>query len=70
MGTYMLDRTREINWLATINDNLPFGGETCEVNYKSNLNICLNEMFLLRLSYLNIQYHTGVIDKWKNVYYD
>ena len=70
MGTYMIDRTREINWLATINDHLPFGGETCAVNYKSNLNICLNEMFLLRLSYLNIQYHTGVIDKWKNVYYD
>ena len=66
----MIDRTREINWLATINDHLPFGGETCAVNYKSNLNICLNEMFLLRLSYLNIQYHTGVIDKWKNVYYD
>ena len=70
MGTYMIDRTREINWLATINDHLPFGGETCAVNYKSNLDICLNEMFLLRLSYLNIQYHTGVIDKWKKVYYD
>ena len=70
MGTYMIDRTREINWLATINDHLPFGGETCAVHYKSNLNICLSEMFLLRLSYLNIQYHTGVLDKWKNVYYD
>ena len=70
MGTYMIDRAREINWLATINDHLPFGGETCAVHYKSNLNICLSEMFLLRLSYLNIQYHTGVLDKWKNVYYD
>ena len=70
MGTYMIDRTREINWLASINDHLPFGGETCAVNYKSDLNICLEEMFLLRLSYLNIQYHTGVIDKWKKVYYD
>ena len=70
MGTYMIDRTREINWLATINDHLPFGGETCAVNYKSDLDICLNEMFLLRLSYLNIEYHKGVIEKWKNVYYD
>ena len=70
MGTYMIDRTREINWLATINDHLPFGGETCAVHYKSDLNIWLSEMFLLRLSYLNIQYHTGVLDKWKNVYYD
>ena len=70
MGTYMIDRTREINWLATINDHLPFGGETCAVNSKSDLDICLNEMFLLRLSYLNIEYHKGVIEKWKNVYYD
>ena len=70
MGTYMIDRTREINWLATINDHLPFGGETCAVNKKSDLNICLEEMFLLRLSYLNIEYHKGVIEKWKNVNYD
>ena len=70
MGTYMIDRTREINWLSTINDHLPFGGETCAVNSKSDLNICLEEMFLLKLSYLNIEYHKGVIEKWKNVYYD
>ena len=61
MGTYMIDRTREVNWLATNNDHLPFGGETCAVNYKSDLNICLNEMFLLRLSYLNIQYHKELL---------
>ena len=36
----------------------------------SNLEICLPEMFLLGLSYLNIEYHTGVIDKWKKLKYN
>ena len=70
VGTYRIDRTREINWLSTINDHLPFGGETCAVHLNSDLDICLEEMFLLKLSYLNIEYHKGVIEKWKNLYYD
>lgn len=70
MGTYVYDRIRETNWLSNQNDHLPFGGETCDVNYMSDLDKCLPEMFLLKLSYLNIDYHTGVIEKWKNLEYN
>ena len=69
MGTYD-DRKRETKWLATQNDHLPFGGETSAVTDKSNLEVCLPEMFLLRLSYLNIEYHQGVIEKWKKLKYN
>ena len=69
-GTYVYDRTRETNWLATQNEHLPYGGETSGVSYMSNLEICLPEMFLLGLSYLNIEYHYGVIEKWKNLNYN
>ena len=47
MGTYMIDRTREINWLSTINDHLPFGGETCAVNQKSDIFQLLNNSPIL-----------------------
>ena len=69
-GTYVYDRNRETQWLATQNEHLPYGGETCAVSYMSNLENCLPEMFLLGLSYLNIEYHTGVIEKWKNLKYN
>ena len=69
-GTYVYDRTRETNWLSTQNDHLPYGGETCAVSEMSDLEICLPEMFLLGLSYLNIEYHSGVIEKWKNLKYE
>ena len=69
-GTYVYDRVRETNWLSTQNEHLPYGGETSGVSYMSNLEICLPEMFLLGLSYLNIEYHTGVIQKWKDLNYN
>lgn len=68
-GTYVYDRTRETEWLSTQNEHLPYGGETCAVSELSNLEICLPEMHLLGLSYLNIEYHNGVIEKWKNLEY-
>ena len=70
MGTYVYDRTRETNWLATQNEHLPYGGETSAVSEMSDLDVCLPEMDLLGLSYLNIEYHTGVIDKWKKAEYN
>ena len=70
VGTYTFNRKRETEWLATQNEHLPFGGETCQVSDMSNLEICLPEMFLLGLSYINIEYNTNVIDKWKNLEYN
>ena len=69
-GTYTYDRKRETKWLATQNEHLPYGGETSGVSDMSNLEVCLPEMFLLGLSYLNIEYHSGVIDKWKKLEYN
>ena len=70
VGTYVFDRTRETNWLSTQNEHLPYGGETCAVCNMNDLKTCLPEMFLLKLSYLNIEYHSGVIEKWKDAKYD
>lgn len=70
MGTYRYDRKRETKWLGKQNEHLPYGGETSAVSVMSNLEICLPEMFLLKLSYLNIDYHTGVIEKWKKLTYN
>ena len=69
-GTYVYSRERETKWLSTQNEHLPYGGETCAVSVMSNLEKCLPEMFLLGLSYLNIEYHTGVIQKWKDLKYN
>ena len=70
VGTYWFDRTREINWLSTHNKHMPFGGETCAVHEKSDLNNAIPEIRKLRLSHLNIEYHKDVISKWKNLIYD
>ena len=70
VGTYIHDRTRETKWLSTQNEHLPYGGETCKVCEMNNLDVCLPEMFLLKLSYLNIDYNTDVINKWKKAKYD
>lgn len=69
-GTYTYDRTREINWLSKQNEHLPFGGETCDNCDKSNLDYAIPEMYKLGLSYLNIEFSTDVINKWKNLEYN
>jgi len=63
VGTYRINRTREVNWLSNQNQNLPFGGETCGVHKMSDADICLPEMRLLCLSYLNIEYFQDVYQK-------
>ena len=70
VGTYRINRTREMNWLSKINQHLPYGGETCEVCEMSNLEIAIPEMRLLSLSHLNTGYHQGVIQKWKDLTYN
>ena len=70
VGTYRINRTREMNWLSKINEHLPYGGETCKVCEMSNLEIAIPEMRLLSLSYLNTGYNSEVIQKWKSLTYN
>jgi len=70
VGTYTINRTREVNWLSNQNQNLPYGGETCAVHSMSDAYICLPEMRLLCLSYLNKEYLQDVYKKWNNIKYD
>ena len=65
------NRSREIKWLSTINNHLPFGGEVCKDYNLSNLENCLPEMNNLSLSYLNKQFNQSVIiNKWQNIKYN
>ena len=65
------NRSREIKWLSTINNHLPFGGEICKDYNLSNLENCLPEMNNLSLSYLNKQFNQSVIiNKWQNIKYN
>ena len=68
-GTYKYDRKRETKWLAKQNEHLPYGGETAGLNAMNDLDVCLPEMFLLKLSYLNSGHNHDVIAKWKNLTY-
>ena len=70
VGTYHIDRTREVNWLTIHNKHLPFGGETCAVHKNSDLGFAIPEIRKLHMSHLNIEYHKDVKSKWKNLYYD
>ena len=70
VGTYQYDRTREVNWLSKQNVHLPFGGETCQVDKKSDLEFAIPEMYKLGLSYLNIEFNGDVLNKWKQLTYD
>lgn len=69
LGTYT-NREKEVPWLALQNGHLPYGGEVVIPDSTlHNIENCLDEMFQLHLSYLNIEWNNSVIDKWKNSSY-
>ena len=68
--TYVYDRKREIKWLSTISDHLPFGGEVCHECNMSDLENAIPEMRLLSLSHLNMDFNTTILNKWKNLKYN
>lgn len=69
LGTYT-NREKEVPWLALQNGHLPYGGEVVIPDSSlHDIENCLDEMFLLHLSYLNIEWNNIVIDKWKNSFY-
>lgn len=70
LGTYN-DREKEINWIKNQTGHLPFGGEVVVPSSSlHNVDVCLPEMDLINLSYLNKSWNDAVIDKWKKTYYD
>ena len=69
LGTYT-DRQREIEFLSGQTNHLPYGGEVViPSSGLHDINVCLPEMFKMHLSYLNIEWHYDVINKWKNSLY-
>ena len=65
LGTYS-NRETEVNWLTQQTSHLPYGGEVViPESTLHNIKNCLPEMFLLDLSYLNIEWNYEVIDKWE-----
>ncbi len=65
LGTYS-NREAEVNWLTKQTGHLPYGGEVVVPGSTlHDIENCLPEMFLLDLSYLNIEWNYEVIDKWK-----
>ncbi|MDE6567676.1 MAG: DUF4832 domain-containing protein [Lachnospiraceae bacterium] len=69
LGTYS-NREKEVPWLALQNAHLPYGGEVVIPDSQfHNIENCLDEMFQLHLSYLNIEWNNNVIEKWKNSTY-
>lgn len=69
LGTYT-NREKEVPWLALQTGHLPYGGEVAVPDSTlHDIENCLDEMFRLHLSYLNVQWNNNVIDKWKNSYY-
>ncbi|MDE5722450.1 MAG: DUF4832 domain-containing protein [Clostridia bacterium] len=69
LGTYS-DRESDIEFLCRQTEHLPYGGEVVVPNSSlHDIDKCLPEMFKLNLSYLNIEWHYDVINKWKNSTY-
>lgn len=69
LGTYT-NRDKETKWLSNQTSHNPFGGEvSIPSSTLHNIENCLDEMNLLNLSYLNIEWNNEVISKWKKTYY-
>lgn len=69
LGTYF-DREKETKWLSIQNERLPYGGEvTIPGSTLHDIDVCLPEMNLIHLSYLNQAWNDQVIQKWKNQIY-
>lgn len=63
-GTY-IDPAVDYPYLAAETRFLPTGGETCNPNPpRSECATALQEMELFHYSYLNTDYHPGVLDSW------
>lgn len=68
VGTYDRggsDREQETAYLAKETLHTVFGGETCQPHKLNDSPRAIAELEMLHGSYLNIGYHPGVLNKWK-----
>lgn len=70
LGTYT-DRKKEVAFLGSqVTDYLPYGGEAVAPESKlHDIENCLPEMSEIHLNYLNVEWNSAIINKWKNTYY-
>ncbi len=64
-GTYQ-DIVKEKNFLEINTKYTIVGGETCSKSTFSNCNNTLKEVERLHWSFLNLDYHQGVLSQWRN----
>jgi hypothetical protein len=67
-GTYAergWDRARELDWCSRHGRFTPFGGETVHTDTPMPVAEMVSEMELLHATYLNIGYHPGVLQLWR-----
>ncbi len=70
MGTYSeegWDRERDLRWCGNQAKRTPFGGETVPDSESTSGEQVLNELKLLRVTYLNRGYHGGTLARWKQM---
>ena len=65
MGTYQSPVDQWRSYVADDGRFTPFGGETCAVNApRTDCSAALAELEMLHGSYVNSEYHGGVLDGW------
>ena len=67
-GTYLGDEVQDRSEAATLTQYTVMGGETCAVAYPSPRNSCeiaLREVEQFHYDYLNVNWYTPVLDRWR-----
>ena len=56
---------RELNFIGTESQFVPYGGETCRLDPRGECNNAVPEMTKLHINYLNLDYNKKVLNRWK-----
>ena len=63
------DRQRELKWCSLHGRFTPSGGETVPASASTPISQVVSEMELFHTSYLNIAYHSGTLESWRQTEY-
>ena len=63
------DRQRELKWCSQHGRFTPSGGETVPTSARTPISQVVSEMELFHTSYLNIAYHAGTLEIWRQAQY-
>ena len=71
VGTYRLGDQgwtveRELNFIGTESQFVPYGGETCRLDPRGECSNAVPEMTKLHINYLNLDYNRRVLNRWKD----